>query len=125
MKIKSIILPLFAVFVLAVSPVAVASDAKGGYTVYGAGIHSCAKVLEEHRKDTARYQFYIFWTGGFMSSAGAYNDTEKIFGKDGAGVDIDGIMHLVREYCDKNPLENLSNAADNVAEQLIDRAGRR
>ena len=120
MKIKSIILPLFAVFALAVSPVAVAADAKGGYTVYGEGIHSCAKILEEHRKDTARYQFYIIWTGGFMSAAGAYNDTEKTF-LDVA--DIDGIMHLIREYCEENPLNDLTDAAENVALQLIIRAG--
>ena len=120
MKIKSIILPLFAVFALAVSPVAVASDANGNYTIYGAGRDSCAEVLEEHRKDTTRYQIYITWITGFMTAAGVYNDIEKVF-----AADVHGIMHLIRDYCEKNPLNHLGNAAQVVSYQLIDRAGRR
>ena len=126
MKIKSIILPLFAVFVLAFSPaIAVASDANGVSTVYGGGFESCAKFLKNEKEEKISELVYLSWIQGFMSAAGRYNDTEKKFGKDGAGVDIDGIMHLVREYCKKNPLKPLVYVAEYVAEQLINRAGRR
>ena len=39
--------------------------------------------------------------------------------------DTDGIMYLIREYCQENPLNDLANAAADIAEQLINRAGRR
>ena len=122
MKIKSILLPLFAVFALSVSPVAVASDVDSNYWAYGAGGHSCAKFLKQEKEALSHEWIYVSWIQGFMSAAGLYNDTEKTF-LDVA--DLDGIMHLIREYCEENPLNDLTNAAEVVADQLINRAGRR
>ena len=62
------------------------------------------------------------WVTGFMTAAGAYNDTQRNFGD---GPILDGIMHLIRECCDENPFDDLTVAAKNVAEEMIDRAGRR
>ena len=123
MKIKSIILPIFAAVLLAVSPaIAVAGTAEGNYTVFGIGGYSCASYLEDYRKDNFRLKSLNWWIDGFMSAAGRYNDTEKPFGD---VADHDGIYYLVREYCEENPLDALGTAAEIVADQLINRAGRR
>ena len=122
--IKGIFAALFAVSVaFALSGgVAVAADAEGGYLSLGYGTKNCANVLEEHRKDSMGYAIMRTWVNGFMTAAGRYNDTIRNFGD---GPIIDGIMHLIREYCDENPFDNLTGAAVNVAEEMIDRAGRR
>lgn len=122
--IKGIFAAIFAVSVaFALSGgVAIAVDAGGGYSSLGVGNQNCANVLEEHRKDSARYSRMETWVTGFMTAASAYNDTQRSFGD---GPILDGIMHLIREYCDENPFDALTVAADNVAEEMIDRAGRR
>lgn len=122
--IKGIFAAIFAVSVaFALSGgVAVAADVGGGYLSLGFGTQNCANVLEEHRKDSASYSYMKTWVNGFMTAAGAYNDTRRDFGD---GPILDGIMHLIREYCDENPFDDLTGAAVNVAEEMIDRAGRR
>ena len=122
--IKGIFAALFPVSVaFALSGgVAVAADARGSYRSLGFGNQNCANVLEEHRKNSASYSHMQSWVNGFMTAAGAYSNTRRDFGD---GPIHDGIMHLVREYCDENPFDDLTDAAVNVAEEMIDRAGRR
>ena len=122
MKIKSIILPLFAVFVLAVSPVAVAADAEGEYGNFSAGIYSCAKILKHEKEDGWSHLVNSAWVRGYLTATGYHLKTIKAFHR---VVDSDGIDYLVRQYCEKNPLDDLEDAAKNVAEQVLDRAGRR
>lgn len=114
----------FAAAALLPNGVAVAYEPEGDYSIYAWGTASCAKVLEWYRTDNSFYLDSIGWVGGFITAAGIYNysDTQKEFGD---VADIDGIMHLIREYCEENPLDNLTKAAYNVAEHLIYRAGRR
>ena len=99
-----------------------ASDPRGIHENYGQGLDSCATVLEEYRKDTLRYTSFKIWVAGFMTAAGIYHDTQKVFGED---ADIDAIMHLIRRHCDENPLDKLAIAAQVVTLELLDRAGRR
>ena len=121
-KIKAVLFALFTAVMIAVpSGIAVAGDAEGQSTTYGHGLHSCAKVLKEDKEDNITSNIYNSWVNGFMSGASVYNDTQKAF-LDVA--DFYGIQHLIREYCKKNPLDKLEDAAQDVAEQLIDRAGR-
>ena len=121
-KIKAVLFVLFTAMVAVPGGIAVAADATGGYTVYGHGLHSCAKFLKEDKEDNLTSTIYNIWVRGFVSAAGAYRDTQKAF-LDVA--DSYGIEHLTREYCEKNPLNSLEDAAQDVVEQLIDRAGRR
>ena len=93
-------------------------------TIYGHGDVSCAKFLEDIKEDPIKSKVfatsYYTWVNGFVSAAGVYNDTQKQFID---VVDAQGIQHLIHEYCEKNPLNNLMDAAIYVADQLIDRAG--
>ena len=101
------------------------TKAAGVSTIYGYGTVSCAKFLNDIKKDTIEAKIfaasYYAWVSGFVSAAGLYNDTQKQF-LDVA--DAHDIQHLTREYCEKNPLKDLADAAGSVANQLIDRAGR-
>ena len=120
-KIKAVLFALFTAVVAAVPDgIIVASDAKGHYTVYGHGFDSCAKFLNHDKEDNSLY--YNIWVSGFMSAAGVYNDTQKSFGD---VADSYGVKHLIREYCEKNPLDNLADAAENVAWEVTVRAGLR
>ena len=121
-KIKTVLFALFTSVMIAVpSGIAVVGNAEGQSTTYGHGLHSCAKVLKEDKEDNIISGRYNSWINGFISGASVYNDTQKAF-LDIA--DFYGIQHLIREYCKKNPLDPLSDAAEDVVEQLIDRAGR-
>ena len=122
-KIKAVLFALFTSVMIAVpSGIAVVGNAKGQSTTYGHGLDSCAEFLKKDKEDNNASTIYSSWVNGFMSGASVYNDTQKPF-LDVA--DFYGIQHLIREYCKKNPLDQLSDAAKDVVEQLIDRAGRR
>ncbi len=121
---------LAAVLSTAAGGVAVAGD--GIYTT-GLGSETCVKFLEEERKNSASnlpkgsvisdFFPYVEWMSGYMSAALTYNDIENPAAV--AAVDISDRMYLVRQHCEKNPLGGFGWAVHNVAEQLIDRAGRR
>ena len=126
-KIKAVLFALFAAVMMAVpGGIAVAGDAEGRYTAFGVGLDSCAKYLKvkeykEDNEDNWALLVYNGWINGFMSAAGTYQNTQKSFDV----ADAPNIRHFIREYCEKNPLVNLADAAAVVAERLIDRAGRR
>lgn len=116
-KIKAVLFALFSAVMVAVPDgIAVASDAEGQYTVYGRGNDSCAKFLKEDKEDNIASKFTNIWISGFMSAAGLYNDTQKPFDN---VTDFYGIEHLIREYCEKNPLNKLEGATQDVVQQLI------
>ena len=112
----------FAAAALLPNGIAVAYDANDQYSTYAFGTQSCAKVLEWYRTEESLYKHAKGFVSGFMTAAGIYNDTQKSF-VDVA--DIESIMHLIRDYCEENPLDHLADTATIVAEQLLDRAGRR
>ena len=121
--IKTAILTIAAAVLSLSGGVAVASDANGIYAIYGTSEYSCAKLLEQYRNKHRFYSDARWWVGGWVSAAGKYNDTKKSF-LDIA--DIDGIMHLIRDYCDENPLDSLTGAADYVVGvHLLPKAGYR
>lgn len=118
---KFILFPLIAAVLLAVSP-AVAANANGEYSSLAAGIHSCAKVLEDERKDGWPDLINGNWVRGYLTAVGYHLNTVKKFYDvaDSAAVD-----YLIRKYCEENPLDDLDDAARNAADKLLDRAGRR
>ena len=121
-KIKAVLFALLTSVMIAVpSGIAVASDVEGKYTVFGHGLASCAKYLKEDKEDNWTVLAYNAWVSGFMSATGGHSNTQKLLGD---VADWYGIQYLIRQYCEKNPLDNLADAAEDVAEQLIDRAGR-
>ena len=95
---------------------------KEGYAVYGHGTNSCAKFLKEDKEEDIAALVNNTWISGFMSAAGLYSDTQKALSD---VADMYDIQYLIRQYCEKNPRDDLADAAEDVAEQLINRAGRR
>ena len=124
MKIKAVLFVLFTAVMAVPGGIAVAFDAEGAYTIFGQGGHSCAKFLKEDKEDKEDdidYLFYKIWVVGFISAAGVYQNTQKSLGD---VADVEGIIYLIRKYCEKNPLDSLATATITIADQVIDRAGR-
>ena len=126
-KIKAVLFVLFTAMMMAVpGGIAVATDAEGQYTVYGIYGHelSCSRFLEKDKQFYRNVEGRLAkaslahdaWVSGFLSAAGLYNDTQRPFDYD---ANLFGIRNLLREYCEKNPLDSLADAATNIAEQLI------
>ena len=120
---KSLIDSLLRIFVAALlagaTVVAVASDARGQYFAFGAGIKGCGGLMESYNKDTALYLAAQHWVTGYATATGRWLDTKKQLGN---VAEIDGMMLIIRQYCRKNPLDDLSDAAEFMAVQVLEKA---
>ena len=120
---KSLIDSLLRVFVAALlagaTVVAVASDPRGGYTIFGLGTKGCGELMESYNKDTVFYGAAQSWVNGYATATGRWNLTEKPLGDAAA---LDGMMLIIRQYCRDNPLDNLANAAESMAVRVLEKA---
>lgn len=97
-----------------------ASDSRGSYMVYGAGTVSCGKWTEVRklRVGVAGEQ----WLAGFVTAFNLYG----FGGEDAAnGIDMSGLAGWIDNYCQKNPLDNLSRAAESLVTELLVKSGKR
>jgi hypothetical protein len=81
----------------------------GQYMQYGGGTASCGKWLEQ-RKSNA-YHALGQWVLGWVSAAGYYGKTLKATDSDAASAWVD-------QYCTRNPLDQLSDAAPELVRAL-------
>ena len=120
---KSLIDSLLRVFVAALlagaTVVAVASDARGEYTVYGVGIDSCGKLIESYNKDIRLYRRAEDWITGYVSATGLRVSTQKSIGK---VADLAGMMLIIRQHCRNNPLNDLATATEAMVRQVLEKA---
>jgi hypothetical protein len=92
---------------------AVAADAKGGYGTNG--VRSCAVFLQEFEAKSWGQVAIQAWLAGYIT---AYNlqtpNTNQILGNS----DLLGAELWVKNYCEKNPLKNIANAAESLMTEL-------
>ncbi|MGI9298656.1 MAG: hypothetical protein ACR2QC_12275 [Gammaproteobacteria bacterium] len=127
MKLKTLFLTIAAAVFALSGGVAMAFDAERGDSTFGLGGDSCPEFLRKEKESEIGKIAYEVWVGGFMtgfmSAAWRYNDTQQTFD---FAEDIDVIMHLIREYCDKYPIDGVVLAAEYVVnEHFLLKAGER
>ena len=120
---KNLIDSLLRVFVAALlagaTVAAVALDAKGGYSWFGAGGESCGELMESYDKDTVLYGAAENWVTGYATAVGLWVGTQKPL-RDVA--DLKGMMLIIRQHCRNNPLDNLAEAAEAMVKQVMEKA---
>lgn len=98
---------LLAFIAYTASPLAFAEQK--GAMIYGAGISSCGKWTRDKTHDREAYYQNAQWVLGFLS---ALNKNDSVVGaKPAKQIDADGRMAFIDQYCSKNPLDSISNAA--------------
>ena len=121
---KSLIDSLLRIFVAALlagaTVVAVASDARGQYTVFGHGLSiSCGELVDAYNKDTFVYKVAQSWITGYTTATGRWNNTQKPLGD---VAELDGMMLIIRQHCRNNPLDDIADAAEFMAVQVLEKA---
>ncbi len=104
-----------AVFVLLTLSASAQQRKPGQYTVYGTGTTSCGRWLSEHRStdDASILAFsQTNWVLGFVSGAGWTGSKEIRL------TDVDAMRAWMTQYCEKNPLDDLSTGAENLVQTL-------
>lgn len=92
---------------------AAAADASGRFGTVGAG--SCAKFLQELESKSSLSSTYFSWLAGYITAFNSQTPkTYQILGSS----DLFGAELWVKNYCEKNPLKNISNAADALMVEL-------
>ena len=116
-----------AMCALALSGFTFASEAAlaGDYIVWGVGNDSCGTFVEERAKNSVRFGTQINWIAGSLSRGnGEFSATIAR-----RGIEADILKNLdhrtletwLANYCQKNPLKNLSSAAVALESALFDR----
>ena len=121
---KNLIDSLLRVFVAALlagaTVAAVASDERNQYTVFGHGLtYSCGRLMDAYNKDDLEYAVAKAWVTGYATATGRWLDTKK---KLGDVAELDGMMLIIRQHCRNNPLDDLSDAAEFMAVQVLEKA---
>ena len=88
-------------------------------TMFGYGATTCGQYLDEVKSSARDASMAESWALGFISAMNAH-----VFTKDALEpTDAGGIKAAVRLHCEKNPLDRISNAANEVALELAHRVG--
>ena len=120
---KNLIDSLLRVFVAALlagaTVVAVASDARGEYSVFGLGTKGCGELMESYNKDTWLYIHARTWANGYATAFGLWFNTQKSLSD---VADLEGMMLIIRQHCRNNPLNNLADAAEAMVTQVLEKA---
>ena len=88
-------------------------SASAGYTVNGHGTKSCGVWIEarKHEDDTIDAVIFSVWVSGFVSGVGYANINLK-------DSDPDGRANWIDNYCKAHPLDDVSNAAQALVNEL-------
>jgi hypothetical protein len=116
-----------ALCALALSGFVFASEAAlaGDYILWGAGNDSCATFVQERARASMRFRTEISWIAGSVSRANA--EWSGTMARRGFKTDIlsnlehEALEAWLANYCQKNPLKNLSGAAFALESALYDR----
>lgn len=104
MNMRTSISTLIIAFVLILStPPAKAADAEG------AGLATCATVMQDQNQDKNREEFYFSWTEGFMSglNIARLNDEPNKF----KSLSTEEQKTHIRDFCNTNPAAKYFKAA--------------
>ncbi|MBE8159124.1 MAG: hypothetical protein HAW59_07085 [Betaproteobacteria bacterium] len=109
---------LFAVLLAALPVNAFARDAEGNYTVMGAGLSSCGKVVKEDKENDVIQQANHLWLLGYITAVNAWHYDGKNIA---AGTDAHGLYAWALKYCRENPLNDWAYAAASLVRHLENR----
>jgi hypothetical protein len=85
------------------------------YTVRGAGVSSCGAWSKERvRGQSVIKGTYLAWVMGYLSRAAGQHQGDIL-----AFVDPDAVEGWLDNYCDKNPLDNIVDAAEKLEAELV------
>jgi hypothetical protein len=113
--------------VLAVCGLAFASETTlaGDFIVWGAGNDSCGTFVQERARNSVRFSTEINWVAGSVTRGnGEFSATMARKGIEAdilKDLDHGALETWLANYCQKNPLKNLSAAAAALEGALFDR----
>jgi len=81
------------------------------YEVFAHGTQLCSKWNMEEAKDSWIYRTNEAWVLGFVSGAGFSEDS-------GYETDYAAILDWVERYCEANPPQKISDAAESLITEL-------
>jgi hypothetical protein len=110
---KNLIYIFFMLSGMLMGSQAVAADANGGYGTVG--VRSCAVFLQEFEAKALGQVAIQAWLAGYITAYNAQTpNTNQILGNS----DLLGAELWVKNYCEKNPLKNIANAAESLMIEL-------
>ena len=114
---------MFSAFFLAAAIVPAAAETRddGGRLGIGQGANSCWAWTRSHEAKAATQGLYTQWVAGFVSGVSWETDDPDIL----TGMDFDGLMAWVHDYCKANPLAKVTTGAAMLVQELRARAQRK
>ena len=93
---------------------------EGAYEVLGVGTLSC-EVWTKDRADRASESHFIkgAWVQGYLTTVNVFGDGASHIAE---GIDDEGIMAWIDNYCAKHPADSLTVAAKALVDELRNRA---
>ena len=105
---------LSAIFLAGASASATAEISDGGRLGVGQGANSCWAWTRSHEAKAATQGLYTQWVAGFVSGVSWETDDPDIL----TGMDFDGLMAWVHDYCKANPLAKVTTGAAMLVQEL-------
>jgi hypothetical protein len=87
-----------------------ATGANGQYDIVGYGSYPCSSLHEETEAGVGN------WLAGYLTALNqTYDDTYDLKG----GLDLDGVMDWIDDYCSKHPDDGIAKAAGTFVESHL------
>jgi hypothetical protein len=92
---------------------------EGAYEVLGVGTLSC-ETWSKDRADRASERHFIYgaWVQGYITAVNVFGEGASHLAK---GIDDEGIMSWIDNYCSKHPTDSLTVAAKALVDELRNR----
>ena len=97
---------------------ALVSTGAWGYLNMGYGTYGCGKYVAAKQNNSQAHYRQIAWVQGFITGGNAERERNGGNFNIGESLDSASIALWIGNYCRANPLEELTNAADALVEEL-------
>ena len=101
---------------------AVGAPARAVHMV-GIGNRSCGSWIQARRQNPEQAHLLESWVGGYLSGANSIIAPATKRDVLSGGIDAEGLWAWIDNYCRAHPLDSVSEAADQLAADLVRRAG--
>ena len=94
------------------------AQAQDFFIMVGTGTSQCGELLEELESSDKVYNkfMYTHWMQGYLSA--------RNLGKDINLAGFEGQFRWLKNYCEENPLENVSTGVELLWQELLERQGK-
>jgi hypothetical protein len=103
---------------LLVLPCACWALGPGQFENLGIGNDSCGQWTQSRREIGYRWQGYVSWVQGFLTAINLFADETHDVTR---GIDSDGLVSWIDNFCQQHPLENIAFAAQQLLSELKSR----